>query len=168
MLNYNMSAQNIPNLHVYSMVKRESKRGDIKTCSVDNIESKSIHKMDISEDTSKVKDTKNEESPVTDISLIKETEYFKLLNCSKQVFNNLDVAYEHMCMANAKNYYWTYMYDTITNYNNCNYTPLSNANIIEAINKVLLETKAEENNSIDDTISQMRNEGDNIINKVEN
>ena len=68
MLNYNMSAQNIPNLHVYSMVKRESKRGDIKTCSVDNSESKSIHKMDISEDMSKVKDTKNEESPVTDIS----------------------------------------------------------------------------------------------------
>ena len=107
MLNYNMSAQNIPNLHVYSMVKRESKRGDIRTCSVDNSESKSIHKMDISEDMSKVKDTKNEELSFTNIYSINAKGYFKLLNCSKQVFNNLDVAYEHMCMANAKIYYWT-------------------------------------------------------------
>ena len=60
------------------------------------------------------------------------------------------------------------MYDTITNYNDRNHTPLSNVNIREAINKVILEGKSEANNVTVDTFSPMRNYSENLIKKVEN
>ena len=104
------------------MVKRESKRGDIRTCSVDNSESKSIHvdnikskrinikkcsrdeseseiihEMDIRVNTNKVKDTKDEEPLFADnsnIEVITEPGYFKLFDYGKTFFNNLDTTYE--------------------------------------------------------------------------
>ena len=51
------------------------------------------------------------------------------------------------------------MYDTITNYNDQNHTPLSNAKNKESINHVILEKKAEENNVTFDTFITQRNEG---------
>ena len=50
--------------------------------------------MDISVDTRKVTYRKDEERSVTDILLIKALGYFKLFDCDKQFFNNLDGTYE--------------------------------------------------------------------------
>ena len=51
--------------------------------------------------------------------------------------------YERVCMENAKDNYSEEMYDTITNYNDRNPKPLSNAKIREVINIVILEEQAE-------------------------
>ena len=62
------------NSHVYSMDKSESK---------------SIHDMDISVNTSEVKYAKDGEPAVMDIGVIKVPGYFKLFNFHKEFFNNL-------------------------------------------------------------------------------
>ena len=80
----------------------------------------------------KVKYKNDEEPSVTDdsnIEVIKVPGYFKLFQCGEKFFNNLDVKYECVCMKNAKEKYWSEIYDTITNYNDWNHTPLSNAKI---------------------------------------
>ena len=84
---------------------------------------------------SEVKDTKDE-ALVTDNLVIKALGHFKLFKCGKTFFNNLDAPYECVCMENANNKHWTEMYDTITNYNDWNNTPLSNVKIREAIVQV--------------------------------
>ena len=106
------------NLCVYSTDERkskivhindfESKRVNVNVCSTDKIEPKSVHKMDIIMNTNKVKDTKDEEPLVTDnsnIEVIKAPGYFKLFECGKMFFNNLDLMYKHACMENAKEKY---------------------------------------------------------------
>ena len=60
------------------------------------------------------------------------------------------------------------MYDTITNYNDRNQTPLFNNNIREVIDQVILEEQGEENNITADTSSPQRNEIENLIDKVAN
>ena len=178
MINYKMSMQNIPDSHVCSTdkskpksintdkskpkrvnfnacstEKSEPKRVDVNTCSTDERESKSVHKMDIIMNKRNIKDTKDEEPSVMDILLIKAPGYFELFECGKYFFNNLDTMYEHACMENVKNDYWTEMYDVITNYNVRNHTPLSNLKIIEAIDKLIMEKQAEANNFMADTFS---------------
>ena len=74
----------------------------------------------------RVKDTKYEEPSVTYNSNIKAPGYFKLFECSKTFFNNMDATYKCAWMANEKKKYWAKMYDTITNYNDQNHIPLSN------------------------------------------
>ena len=56
--------------------------------------------------------------------------------------------YERVCMENSKDGYWIEIYDTITNYNDRNHTPLSNAKIIEAIDKLMLEEQARSNHGV--------------------
>ena len=70
-------------------------------------------------------------------------------------------------MANVKDKYWTEMYNTITNYNDRNHTPLSNVKIAEAIDKIILEEQAEANNNTVDTFITTRNESNNLFNKIE-
>ena len=55
------------------------------------------------------------------------------------------------------------MYDIITNYNNCNHTPLSNTNIREAIDKVIMKEKAEANNATVDLFSSQKNKIKDLI-----
>ena len=86
--------------------------------------------MDINVNTRKVKYAMDQELSVTDVSLIKVSGYFKIFKCGKELFNNLDVTYERAWMGNAKDEYWMEIYDTITNYNDRNHTPLSKTNII--------------------------------------
>ena len=55
--------------------------------------------------TSKVKDTKYEEPSVTDhleIEVIKALIYFKLFECGKKLFKNLNTTYERVFVENAK------------------------------------------------------------------
>ena len=121
--------------------------------------------------TIKVKDTKDEEPLVTDnskIEVIKDPGYSKLFECGKKFFNNLDATYERACMANAKEKYRSEMYDTITKYNDQHHTPLSNVNIIEAIDQVTREKQSEANNATVDMFCPQRNESENLINKVAN
>ena len=63
------------------MLTGANKRVNFNTCSMDEIESKIVHEMDISVNMNKVKDTKDEETSVTDnskIEVIKAMGYFKL------------------------------------------------------------------------------------------
>ena len=71
-------------------------------------------------------------------------------------------------MKNTKEKYWSEMYDTITNYNEWNHTLLSNANIREEINQLILEEQSEANNIMIDMFSPQRNQSDDLINKVAN
>ena len=60
---------------------------------MDESESKSVHGMDISMNTNKVKDTKDEETLVMDnsnIEAIKALGCFKLFKCGEKSFNNLN------------------------------------------------------------------------------
>ena len=68
-------------------------------------------------------------------------------------------------MGNVKNKYWTEVYDTITNYNDRNHTPLFNANIKEVIDKAMLEGQLEAKNAMLDALSPQRKEGGDLIKK---
>ena len=103
---------------------------NVNTCSTDKSESKGVTIERCYMVNSEVKDTKDE-ALVTDNLVIKALGHFKLFKCGKTFFNNLDAMYDRACMENAKYKYWTEMYDTITNYNDWNHTPLSNTNIRE-------------------------------------
>ena len=117
---------------------------------------------------SKVKDTKYEEPSVSYILLIKTLGHFKLFQCGKEFFNNLETACEHACTKNSKDNDWAEIYDTTKNYNDRNHTPLSNSKIRETTDKVILEEQAETSNVTVDTFILQRNEGDSLINKVKN
>ena len=60
------------------------------------------------------------------------------------------------------------MYDTITKYNDHNYTLLSNVKIREAIDQVMREEESEANKGMVDTFSTQRNVSEDLINKVSN
>ena len=64
--------------------------------------------------------------------------YFKLFECGKMFFNNLYTAYICAGMENPKEKYCPKIYDIITNYNDRNHTPLSNAKINEEIDQVII------------------------------
>ena len=61
---------------------------------MEETESKCVNEMDISVNTSEVKDTNYEEHVVTDIEVIKATVYFRLFDSGKELCNNLYVMYE--------------------------------------------------------------------------
>ena len=63
--------------------------------------------MDISVNTSEVKYIKDEEPVVMDIEVIKASGSFKVFQCGKQLFNNLDTMYKRACMASSKGKYWS-------------------------------------------------------------
>ena len=92
-----------------------------------------------------------------DNSNIKVLDYFKLFKCSKSVFNTLDATYERACRESSIENYMIEMYDTITNYNEMNHTPLSNTNIREAIDKIFLEEQAKGKNTTVDMCRSQRN-----------
>ena len=102
----NMSTQKMSNSRVCSMDERESRSINVNMCYMNKRKPKSVHEMDMSVNTSEVKYTKDEEPSVMDILLIKAPGYFKLFECGKEFFNNLDAAYECACMENAKDKYW--------------------------------------------------------------
>ena len=60
------------------------------------------------------------------------------------------------------------MYDTITNYNDQNHTPLFKANIRTAIDKLVLEDQAESNNGTVDMFSPQINGSEDMIEKLAN
>ena len=118
-----------------------------------------------------MKQIKYEELLVTDnfnIEVIKALGHFKLFECIKMFFNNMDTHFERACVANVKEKYQSEIYDTITNYNDRNHIPLSSANNREAINQLIMEEQAESNNINVDTFSPQRNESEDLIKKVAN
>ena len=74
---------------------------------------------------------------VTDNSVINELIYFNLFECGKNILNRLDATYGRACMATSRDRYYTENFNTLTNYNDRNNTPLSDTNIWEAIGKVM-------------------------------
>ena len=65
----------------------------------------------------------------------------------------MDATYERVCMENTKEDYCSEIYDTLTNYNDRNHTPISNVDTREVIYQVIMEEKAEANNVTVDTFS---------------
>ena len=121
---------------------------------MDEIESKSVHKIYISVNNNKQKDKKYEEPLVMDncnIEVIRVPGCFKLFECDKMFLNKLNATYKCAGVGNTKENYLSEMYDTITNYIDHNNTPFSNANIIEAIYQGVLEEQKEANNDTVDT-----------------
>ena len=89
-----------------------------------------IHK---SINTNKVKDatdeTDYEEPSVIDNPVINEPSYFNPFECGKNFLNDFDATCERACMETSNNKYYTEMFNTLTDNNDHNNTPLSNKNI---------------------------------------
>ena len=79
---------------------------------------------------------------------------FNISERGKNLLNNLDATYERACMATTKDKYYTELYRTIKDCNYCNGTSLSNENIRDAINRVIVEEEAEAHNVTMDHFSQ--------------
>ena len=60
------------------------------------------------------------------------------------------------------------MYDTITNYNDWNHTPLPNKNNRETIYQLMIEEKTKANNVTVDTLSPQIYKSEKLINKFAN
>ena len=72
----------------------------------------------------------------------------------KNFLNNLDATCKKACIATSKDKYYTKMFNTLTGYNDRKNMPWSNANIIEAICKVMEEESiTDDNNATADTFS---------------
>ena len=69
--------------------------------------------------------------------------------------NRLDATCEQECMATSRDRYYTETFKFLTYYNDCNNTPLSNANILDSIHKVIEEESISDSNNVTaDTFSQ--------------
>ena len=74
-------------------------------------------------------ETEHEEPLVTYNPGVKETIYFNLFECGRNLLNRLDATCEHACLANSKEKYHTEMYKNLVDYNDRNDAPLFNENI---------------------------------------
>ena len=72
--------------------------------------------------------------------------------------NRIDATCEQLCMATSRGRYYTEMIKTLTDYNDCNNTPLSNVTIRESIYKFVKEgSMADSNNVAAYTFSNVSN-----------
>ena len=72
--------------------------------------------------------------------------------------NKLDATCKRVCMATSRDRYYTEMYETLTDYNDCNNILLSNENIREAIREVIEEESISDSNNLTvDTFSHTSN-----------
>ena len=76
-----------------------------------------------------IDETQNKESAVTDNPVINDPSYFNLFGCGEKLLNNLDATCGQACMVTSKDKYYMEMWNTLTDYNERNNTPLSSANI---------------------------------------
>ena len=117
-------------MYVCSTDEGESECVIVNESSTGESESESIQKIT---NTNKVKyaiyETEHGKLSVTDNTFIKETRYFNLFKCGKNILNRLDATCEQYCMEISRDRYYTEMYKTLTDYNYRNNTPLSNDNI---------------------------------------
>ena len=84
-------------------------------------------------------ESEHEDPLVTDNPVFKEPSYFNIFECGKNLLNKLDATCKRACMATSRDKYYTKMYETLIDYNYHNDAPLSNANIQDAIYKVIEE-----------------------------
>ena len=97
---------------------------------MEEIESESVHKIiNTNKEKFSIDETEYEEPLLTDNPAINKPSYFNLFKCCKNTLNKHDSTCEWACMATSKYKYYTEMCNTLTNYNDHNNTPLSNANI---------------------------------------
>ena len=94
----------------------------------------------------------------TNNPVINEPIYFNLFECGKNLFNKLDATCKRACMTNSKEKYYTEIYRTLTDYNDRNNTPLSNAKTQEEMRKVIEEESISDSNNVTaDTFSNASN-----------
>ena len=85
---------------------------------------------------------------VTDNSVINELSYCNLVECGKTILNRIYATCKLACAATSRDRYYMEMFKTLTDYNYCNNTPLSNVMIRKFIKN---ESIADTNNVTADT-----------------
>ena len=71
--------------------------------------------------------------------------------------NKVGATCKQACMANLRDKYYTELFRTITDCNDCNGAPLSNEKILDSIHKVIVEEEVDAHNITVDTLSQTPN-----------
>ena len=74
-------------------------------------------------------EAKHEENLVTYNPVVKDTIYFNLFQCGKNILNSLHTTCEKACMENSREKYYTEMFKTLNDYSDCNDAPLFNKKI---------------------------------------
>ena len=93
-----------------------------------------------------------------DNPVINEPIYFNLFKCGKYLLNRLDASCKQACMATSRESYYIEIFNTLTDYNDRNNTPLSNDKIREAIHRVIEEESIADANKVTaDTFSHASN-----------
>ena len=115
---------------VCSTDKYGSENVIVDESSMEKSEPESIHKsINKNEGKYAIDVTEHEEHLVKDNPAINDPRYFKLFECGKYLLNRIDVTFKRACMATSRYGYYIEMYNIITDYNDCNKTPLLNENI---------------------------------------
>ena len=65
-------------------------------------------------------ETEHEDPLVTENLVVKETSYFNLFECGKNILNRLDTTCKRLCMEGSRDKYYMEILKTITDYNDCN------------------------------------------------
>ena len=82
-------------------------------------------------------EAENEEPMVTDDPVVKNSSYFDIFECGRNILNKLDAMCERACMITPRDKYYTEMFRTITDCNYRNGAPLSNEKTRDAIHRVI-------------------------------
>ena len=91
---------------------------------------------------------------VTDDPVVKDTIYFNIFECGKNILNKLDAPCGRACMTTPRDKYYMELLRTVTDFNDHNGAPFSNEKIKCAIHRVILEEKVDDHKVTVDTFSQ--------------
>ena len=127
--------------------------------SMEESESESFHKsINKNKEKYSIDETSDKEPSVIDNPFINEPRYFNLFECGKNFLNNLDATCEQACMTTSEDKYYTEICNDLTDYNDHNNMPLSNANNQESIRKFMVEESITDANNVTvDTFSHASN-----------
>ena len=155
-------------MQVYSTNKSKSESIIVDESSTEENKSENVKKsINIHREKYAIDKTHDEEPSVTDNTVINELRFLKLFYGGKNLLNRLDTTCEQACMTNSRDRHCTENFETLTDYNYCNNTPLSYSKIRDAICNVLEEESISDvNNVTEETFnntSNTQNENANII-----
>ena len=124
-------------MQVCSTDKNELKSIIIDKNPTEESKSKCVHRSENRDENAK-NEADHEEPSVTYNLVVKEPIYFNIFERGNNILNKLDMSCKRACMATSRYKYYTKMYETLIEYNNCNDVPLSNVNIQDVIHKGIL------------------------------
>ena len=139
---------------VRSTDKDESKIIIVDEISTEESESECVHKNINKEKYAKNKEEHEKTTITDDPIVVKEPIYFKIFRCGKNILNRIDATCERLCMETPRDKYYMELYRTIKYCNDRNGAPLSNDNIRDVMNRVIIEEEAEAHNVTMDNFSK--------------